>query len=363
MRKLTLSTFLTAATTSQAAALSWSTRQYLLRASALSLLIQDKDLKNTGPLLNALHDVTRFRGVRDGDGVGDGGDIISASFLAKSSTVIAREMLSVAGAQGFDAFPFSSTSLALTACVKTTSVLQLLAAAATGVTGANGSVLSLSSLNMSTLLDGATADASAAVRAKIGASPHLQISIRLLKDDKDKSVSLVCVPTWIRFALVEILKNAAVANLDHNGGASGADDGPDVCLSLELVGGGIYFAVRDFGGGFASDNTNKEIGALNSRCSGQFGWGDSANAKRSMGEAAEPNYGYSRDFGSPLEGLGMGLARVGVVAALHGGTFQVRSLTEEEGVGSVASMWIPLSGTRVMDPPVELLDYLGGRLS
>ena len=97
-----------------------------------------------------------------------------------------------------------------------------------------------------------------------------------------------------RFALHEVLKNAMGAHVRRVGGDAGRlDELPAVRVSVGAHGATGFVKVEDQGGGWpASTDGVRALRYLTS-----------TNPPR------EANYTYSRNFGAPFEGLGVGPAR------------------------------------------------------
>jgi hypothetical protein len=132
------------------------------------------------------------------------------------------------------------------------------------------------------------------------------------------------LPAFARFAYAELLKNAMRAMLDRHTTA-GVDDAPPIRVIVSAPSSGTWASVRveDTGAG-------EPRGA---RC----GPVPSAYFASSAAQRAEPNYQYSREFGVPFTGQGVGLVRARLHAHLHGGG--ATSLVVQPGAGSVAMVW------------------------
>jgi hypothetical protein len=157
--------------------------------------------------------------------------------------------------------------------------------------------------------------------------------------------------------LIEILKNAAISHLQKYGGAAGVEDGPSILINVVENESFLNINIIDYGIGI---NSQKNIGNKDKG----WNWGDSRNIRRSHGEADEPNYGYSRDFGPPVSSHGIGLARVSVcVDSLHCGNFLLKNNSDNLLGGVCATISLPRAGTILIDPLPQLLNYegVGGR--
>ena len=128
------------------------------------------------------------------------------------------------------------------------------------------------------------------------------------------------------FALHEVLKNAMGAHVRRVGGDAGRlDELPPVRVSVGARGPTGFVKVEDHGGGWP-------VGT------------DGARALRylhSTNPPREANYTYSRNFGTPFEGLGVGLPLAHLHASLLGGGLTLAAMP---GRGVTALLCFDLSG-------------------
>jgi hypothetical protein len=128
------------------------------------------------------------------------------------------------------------------------------------------------------------------------------------------------------FALHEVLKNAMGAHVRRVGGDAGRlDELPPVRVSVGARGATGFVKVEDHGGGWP-------VGT------------DGARALRylhSTNPPREANYTYSRNFGTPFEGLGVGLPLAHLHASLLGGGLTLAAMP---GRGVTALLCFDLSG-------------------
>ena len=125
--------------------------------------------------------------------------------------------------------------------------------------------------------------------------------------ETEREGTAVFLAPFVVFALHEILKNAMGAHVR----AVGADELsrlPPIDIRYGSLHGHAFVGVSDCGGGW-----RKEPGdAIKFLCTD--------NPDR------EPNYTYSRDFGSPFEGLGMGLPLASMHASYCGGALYLNAV-------------------------------------
>lgn len=176
---------------------------------------------------------------------------------------------------------------------------------------AAGSLL-LPGVELHALLENAVEDARAFCREKHGDSPETRV-LRVVASgggstaaagDEDSILLAPCVT----FPVHELLKNAMGAHC-RLVGADRLDKLPPVEVRHGIRDGQAFVSVTDYGGGLAAES------------------GDAMSFLATTNPEREANYTYSRNFGAPFEGLGMGLPLAGLHARYHGGALTVRSVT------------------------------------
>lgn len=137
---------------------------------------------------------------------------------------------------------------------------------------------------------------------------------------------LVGVPDFAAFAMTELIKNAYYAAIQRYT-AAGVDDAPPITLVLAASPHWATFRVSDRGLGY------RQLAAAVT----EFSYFNSDAETRE-----QPNYQYSREFGVPFSGLGLGLVRANLYARYHGGSVALLSCP---GYGVVAQASFERSGT------------------
>ena len=164
--------------------------------------------------------------------------------------------------------------------------------------------------------------ATAFCREKHGAAPEAEL---LLLGEPLPPDALLLAPL-AAFALHEVLKNAMGAHVRRVGGDAGRlDELPPVRVSVGARGATGFVKVEDFGGGWPAGT-------------------DGARALRylhSTNPPREANYTYSRNFGAPFEGLGVGLPLAHLHASQLGGGLTLAGMP---GRGVTALLCFDLSG-------------------
>jgi len=149
----------------------------------------------------------------------------------------------------------------------------------------------------------------------------------------------VGVRAYISFATTELLKNAYKAVITRYG-AQAVDDAPPVHIRFSEDAVHALIAIEDAGGGVPQRKpgghvlqSRRHVGAIT-----QFSYFNST----AHAGAGEPTYQYSRDFGVPFAGKGLGLVRTRLYARYHGGSL---TLLSQPGYGTTALMALEKSGT------------------
>jgi signal transduction histidine kinase len=162
-------------------------------------------------------------------------------------------------------------------------------------------------------------------REKHGDSSEVRVEL------PDAAVRCCTVPAYARFALTEVLKNALGAHVRRYG-VLDVCDAPPVELRLAAAGSTATVRVSDRGDGMSRETR---------RAAQRYFY--TTNDER------EPNYTYSRAFGSQFDGLGVGLPLAEAHLRYLGGDLV---LTSMPGEGSCAYLTIDRTGGRLTDPPV-----------
>lgn len=180
------------------------------------------------------------------------------------------------------------------------------------------------------LLCDSVEDARAFCREKYGDSPETRVlrvreagggdeATRGQDDDE-----LVFLAPFVAFPVHELLKNAYGAHC-RMVGADRLDRCPPVEVRHGTRDGIAFISVSDWGGGLGHGGGGGDGGPISGRGTSPTDFLHTSNPER------EANYTYSRNFGAPFEGLGMGLPLARLHARYHGGQLHV---AETRGTGS-----------------------------
>ena len=191
-----------------------------------------------------------------------------------------------------------------------------------GEAGGGGSMFAAGAVDLAALAEASVDDAASFCREKYGAAPEAEL---LLVGEPLPPGALLLAPL-AAFALHEVLKNAMGAHVRRVGGDAGRlDELPPLRVSVGACGATGFVKVEDQGGGWPAGT-------------------DGARALRflySTNPPREANYTYSRNFGAPFEGLGVGLPLAHLHASLLGGSLTLAGLP---GRGVTALLCFDLSG-------------------
>ena len=158
-------------------------------------------------------------------------------------------------------------------------------------------------------------DARAFCREKHGDSPEARVMrvtpSRTSSADSTAADDGVLLAPFVAFSLHELLKNAMGAHVRY-AGADKLDRLPPIAVRYGMIGGGgeAFVSVSDCGGGLHGGHTPEEA----------LTFLHTTNPER------EPTYTYSRNFGSPFEGLGVGLPLAALHAQYLGGAFHLHNI-------------------------------------
>lgn len=221
-----------------------------------------------------------------------------------------------------------------------------------------------STVDVRLLADGAVSRVRALLVDKCGVAPPIDVSVVHDHDSDAPGGSLTsipggsepmtppldeipwtCVPSYVSYALIELLKNASHAHVLRYTPLH-VEDAPPVALSLRVAPDVVCVTVRDAGRGFPSDGSYPQRGSA-------FAFGAGAASRRSDGEGDEPTYAYSRSFGAPLSGAGAGLPRSAIYASLHGGTLGLEPTAGGDG-GIEARLVLLRTPDAPIDPSASL---------
>jgi signal transduction histidine kinase len=208
------------------------------------------------------------------------------------------------------------------------------------------------SFDLVKLVRDSTAEIAAFCVEKYGVAPAVNVHVATTTTSSSSSSSsssspspsspvapMLGVPDFARFAYTELLKNAMRAMLDRYTTA-GVDDAPPIAVTVAYAGGRVSVRVDDVGAGLrgwgAGSGQEAAAGAVT-----RFPYFTSTAAGRE-----QPNYQYSREFGVPFTGHGLGLVRARLFAVLHGGGLAVLS---QPGAGTSALLWFDRGGTAMTD--------------
>ena len=191
-----------------------------------------------------------------------------------------------------------------------------------GEAGGGGGMFAAGAVDLAALAEASVDDAASFCREKYGAAPEAEL---LLVGEPLPPGALLLAPL-AAFALHEVLKNAMGAHVRRVGGDAGRlDELPPLRVSVGARGATGFVKVEDQGGGWPAGT-------------------DGARALRflySTNPPREANYTYSRNFGAPFEGLGVGLPLAHLHASLLGGGLTLAGLP---GRGVTALLCFDLSG-------------------
>ena len=185
------------------------------------------------------------------------------------------------------------------------------------------------------LLEDVVEDSRAFCREKFGDSPETRV-LRVVAKSSGAAAGPtgaappVLLAPFVAFSLHELLKNAMGAHVRHVG-ADRIDRLDPIEVRHGVRDGVAFVGVSDFGGGAESASLQAATTFLHT-----------TNPER------EPNYTYSRNFGAPFEGLGMGLPLAALHARYLHGELHLSSLpTTASRVGGVhASFTFDVTGDR-----------------
>ena len=189
--------------------------------------------------------------------------------------------------------------------------MRLLAASA-DTAGAENSISSKNalrvsrSLNLASLIKSSSDEVRAFCVEKFGAAPGVDISSIGLSS----SMSVVGVKELLSFAYVELLKNAMTAMISRYT-AAGVDDAPEIKVQIACDDPHyLYITLTDSAGGLKNHEQQQQL--YSNRPFRLFS---------SVAAAArqEIDYKYSREFGVPFSGSGLGLLRSDLFCKIHGG--------------------------------------------
>lgn len=168
-------------------------------------------------------------------------------------------------------------------------------------------------------------------REKHGDAPELRVAL-------PKTLLACTVPSYVHFSLMEVLKNALGSHVRRYG-VLALCDAPPVELALApSAGGAAVLRVRDRGGGMGVDERRLACAFFHT-----------TNPER------EPNYTYSRAFGSQFHGLGVGLPLAAAHLRYLGGDLVLSSF----GGGCTAYLALDRTGGPRTDPMPAQDDELG----
>jgi hypothetical protein len=170
---------------------------------------------------------------------------------------------------------------------------------------------------------------------KFSAAPPVELRIAPAAETAGAPPLLRCVaaPALLRHGFAELLKNAVAAQVAAFG-AGGVEDAPPIEVTAEAAGGGalLRLAVRNVTGRAPPQ-------ALLLRAGGPFPYFASPPHEGAWGR--EPTYHYSRDFGVPFCGAGVGVPRAHLYGVIHGGGLLLRAA---EGGGLEAALTLRRDG-------------------
>mmetsp|Transcript_37078 Transcript_37078/g.90450 ORF Transcript_37078/g.90450 Transcript_37078/m.90450 type:complete len:341 (+) Transcript_37078:35-1057(+) len=185
-----------------------------------------------------------------------------------------------------------------------------------------GSLMVQADFPLDELLRDSIEDSRAFCREKFGDAPEVELK----QLSEGASTLALALPAYIHFPLHELLKNSMGAHVRRIG-PDRLDELPPIQVTFSVHDGWAGLEIADFGGGWKSPS----------------GMEESALFLVTTNHGREPNYHYSRSFGSPFEGLGMGLPLAKLHARYLGGNLQLNSLP---GVGARAFVVFDASGMR-----------------
>lgn len=184
------------------------------------------------------------------------------------------------------------------------------------------------------LLRDAVEDARAFCREKHGDSPETRVLLVRASGGEDDADNALLFAPFVCFATHELLKNAMGAHV-RRVGADMLHECPPLELRHGTRGGAAFVSVVDFGGGLAAIDGEAAGATLAERA---------ARFLHTTNPEREPTYTYSRNFGAPFEGLGMGLPLAGLHARYHGGALHLRDVSSSAGTGVHAGFTLRCCG-------------------
>jgi len=160
---------------------------------------------------------------------------------------------------------------------------------------------------------------------KYGEAPEVRVC-GPARPPQGSTRSLV-VEAHAHYILMELLKNAMRAELELWG--QDVADAPPITVVVSSKDNELGIRVSDAGGGIPAHRR-------------PFVW----NWFYSTAPQSEPTYTYSKNFGAPFTGYGMGLAMARTFARVAGGSMSIRVLP---GHGTDAYVWMNRLGTHEID--------------
>ena len=193
---------------------------------------------------------------------------------------------------------------------------------ANGMGDSTESMFAADAVNLVELVEAGMEDASSFCREKYGASPEMEL--RRVGHSQPRDTCLLA--PFVAFSLHEVLKNAMGAHVRRVGGDAGRlDDLPPIDVSVGFHNDTAFVRVVDSGGGFPKGSDARRA----------------LTFLRTTNPPREANYTYSRNFGSPFEGLGVGLPLARLHAQHLDGGLELGSLP---GVGVTTLLHFDVGG-------------------
>jgi len=182
------------------------------------------------------------------------------------------------------------------------------------------------SIDFHSLIEEAVLSIKAASLEKYGCSPSVS-----LKGLPNSPVPCLSIPALLHTSLLELLKNALKATVEKCG-VLGLEDAAPIVIDVKVEGEQVRLSVADEG-----------VGLSSARADG-FSWFSSEWGTRSGDHRVVEgeDWRYSRSFGAPLFGAGVGLARTSINCKLHGGSLSLSP--GAAAVGACATLLLNAQG-------------------
>jgi hypothetical protein len=187
--------------------------------------------------------------------------------------------------------------------------------------------LTVTALHMDTLLQKVVEELRPFAVEKFGVAPPMEQHYAVRSSHK---CTVLGLPSFATFVLTELCKNSMAAMINKYT-ALGVDDAPAIQIVLASTPSHVSIRFSDTAGGIRD-----AVG-----CKSKYNYFESTAVHRE-----EMNYQYSREFGAPFSGWGIGLARSSLYARYFDGNV---SLLSTPGYGTIAQATFERTGSTGSD--------------